>query len=226
MRLDVITLFPDLFSGFLSESILAKAIGRKQLEIQLHNPRLWTEDKHGRVDDRPYGGGPGMVLATQPIIECVEAVQKMDSRPGRLLLLTPAGQRLTQTRIEKLAQDQRLILICGRYEGFDQRIIDILQPDELSIGDFVLNGGEVAAMVVIEAVMRLIPGVLGDDASAREDSFSQEDRGLEFPQYTRPASYRGRDVPDVLLSGNHAAIEQWRKEQSRQRTEARRTTEM
>lgn len=221
MRLDVITLFPDLFAGFLSESILAKAIERNQLQIHLHNPRLWTLDKHGRVDDRPYGGGPGMVLATQPIIDCVEAVQKMDDEPGRLILLTPTGKRLTQTRVEQLAAQRRLILICGRYEGFDQRIIDILQPEELSIGDFVLNGGEVAAMVVIESVMRLIPGTLGDEASAREDSFSQEDGGLEFPQYTRPAMYRGLSVPDVLLSGNHAAIQQWRQEQSRQRTAAR-----
>lgn len=162
-----------------------------------------------------------MVLATQPIIDCVEAVQKMDDEPGRLILLTPTGKRLTQTRVEQLAAQRRLILICGRYEGFDQRIIDILQPEELSIGDFVLNGGEVAAMVVIESVMRLIPGTLGDEASAREDSFSQEDGGLEFPQYTRPAMYRGLSVPDVLLSGNHAAIQQWRQEQSRQRTAAR-----
>lgn len=221
MRLDVITLFPDLFTGFLSESILAKAIERNQIQVHLHNPRLWTLDKHGRVDDRPYGGGPGMVLATQPIIDCVEAVQKMDDERGRLILLTPTGKRLTQTRVEQLAAQRRLILICGRYEGFDQRIIDILQPEELSIGDFVLNGGEVAAMVVIESVMRLIPGTLGDEASAREDSFSQEGGGLEFPQYTRPATFRGLTVPDVLLSGNHAAIQQWRQEQSRQRTAAR-----
>lgn len=223
MRLDVITLFPDLFAGFLGESILAKAIERQQIQIHLHNPRLWTHDKHGRVDDRPYGGGPGMVLSTQPLVDCVEAVQKLDRDPGRLILLTPAGQRLTQTRVEQLADERRLILICGRYEGFDQRIIDILQPEELSIGDFVLNGGEVAAMVVIETVMRLIPGVLGDESSAKEDSFSQVDGGIEFPQYTRPAQYRGRDVPEVLLSGNHAAIQQWREEQSRLRTGQRRS---
>lgn len=222
MRLDVITLFPDLFSGFLSESILAKAIDRQQIEVHLHNPRLWTEDKHGRVDDRPYGGGPGMVLAAQPIIDCVQAVREMDQDPGQLFLLTPAGQRLDQKQVESMSQTKRMILICGRYEGFDQRIIDFLQPTELSIGDFVLNGGEVAAMVVIEAVMRLLPDVLGDQASAKEDSFSQEDGGIEFPQYTRPADFRGMQVPEVLLNGNHALIQQWRAEQSRLRTEERR----
>lgn len=223
MRLDVITLFPEIFSGFLSESILAKSIARNRLTIQLHNPRLWTEDKHGRVDDRPYGGGPGMVLSPQPIIDCVQAVQRQSEAPGRLMLLSPAGQTLNQPLLEALAGESRLILICGRYEGFDQRIIDTLAPEEISIGDYVLNGGEVAAMVVIEAVMRLLPGVLGDDESAQQDSFSSGNRILEFPQYTRPSDFRGLSVPPVLLSGDHAAIAAWRMEQSRLRTAQRRS---
>ncbi len=223
MRLDIITLFPEIFSGFVSESILAKAIAKHQIEVHLHNPRLWTQDKHGRVDDRPYGGGPGMVLAPQPIIDCVQSVQQLTTNPGRLILLSPSGRRLDQPYAERLAIDTRLVLICGRYEGFDQRIIDILKPEELSIGDYVLNGGEVAAMVLVETVMRLLPGVLGDENSAKQDSFSYENRILEFPQYTRPFDFRGATVPPVLISGDHAAIEAWRREQSRSRTADRRS---
>jgi tRNA (guanine37-N1)-methyltransferase len=174
------------------------------------------------VDDRPYGGGPGMVLQVGPVVECVEAVRRLSDEPAELILLTPQGKTLNQRVVEEIAEVPRLIVICGRYEGFDQRIIDILQPTELSIGDYVLNGGEVAAMVLVDAVMRLIPGVLGDELSNVDDSFSSGNRLLEFPQYTRPRDYRGWDVPEVLLSGDHEAIAHWRAEQTVNRTKQRR----
>jgi tRNA (guanine37-N1)-methyltransferase len=165
-----------------------------------------------------------MVLMPQPVVECVEAVQQQEPTPGHLILLTPQGRRLEQSVVEELAGHQRLVMLCGRYEGFDQRVVDILQPDEISIGDFVLNGGEVAAMVVIDAVIRLVPGVLGDEKSNQEDSFSGAGRRLEFAQYTRPREYRGHQVPDVLLSGNHQEIAAWREQDSLARTQRRDTT--
>lgn len=223
MRFDIITLFPDLFQGFLSESILAKTIASGQISVHLHDPRTYSVNKHGRVDDKPYGGGPGMVLCPQPWIDCVEAVQKLEESPGRVIVMTPAGRPFKQKVAQELSELDRIILLCGRYEGFDQRIFDILQPDEISIGDYVINGGEVASMVVIEATMRLLPGALGDDQSAKEDSFSENDLKLEFPQYTRPADFRGHKVPEVLLSGNHGAIAQWREQQSETRTNDRRS---
>jgi tRNA (guanine37-N1)-methyltransferase len=222
MRFDIVTLFPEIFSGFVGESLLKKAIDKGLLEVVTHDLRNWSKDKHQKVDDRPYGGGPGMVIKVEPVVESVEAIRGVGSEPGELLLLTPQGERLTQPLVERLAEFPRLILLCGRYEGFDQRVVDLLQPRELSIGDYVLNGGEVAAMVVIDAVMRLIPGVLGDDQSARRDSFSQENRGLEAAQYTRPRSFRGWDVPEVLLSGDHAQIDAWRQSQSYHKTLNRR----
>jgi tRNA (guanine37-N1)-methyltransferase len=218
MRFDVLTLFPEMFSGYLGQSLLKLAIDRGLIDVRLVNIRDWSQDKHHTVDDRPFGGGPGMVLRVEPVVECVEAVRARDEDPGHLVLLTPQGRRLTQPVVEELAGRDRLVLLCGRYEGFDQRVIDILQPDEISIGDFILGGGEVAAMVVIDAVARLVPGVLGDEESNRNDSFSGEDRLLEYPQYTRPRAYRGREVPPVLLSGDHERIARWRKEQSLQRT--------
>jgi len=221
MRFDVLTLFPDMFSGYLGQSILKLAIERRLVDVQLHDIRSWSRDKHRKVDDRPFGGGPGMVIRVEPVVECVEAVQKLDE-PGRLILLTPAGRRLDQPLVEKLAQRERLLLLCGRYEGFDQRVSDILQPLEISIGDFILGGGEVAAMVVIDAVARLIPGVLGDEQSNKDDSFSGSGRLLECAQYTRPRVYRGHQVPEVLLSGDHKKIAQWRDQQSQQRTRHRR----
>lgn len=221
MRFDCLTLFPGMFSGYLSQSLLKLAIQRGLVQVELHDLRRWSRDPHQKVDDRPYGGGPGMVLKVDTVVECVEAVQARGPVPGRLLMLTPQGRRLTQPIVEELAREPRLLLLCGRYEGFDQRVHDILEPDEVSIGDYVLNGGEVAAMVVIDAVARLVPGVLGDEHSARHDSFSGEHRELEHAQYTRPREYRGHAVPEVLLSGDHAEIARWRAAESRRRTELR-----
>ena len=218
MRFDVVTLFPEIFSGYLDQGLLKKAIDRSLVNIQLHDLRAWSTDKHQKVDDRPFGGGPGMVLQVQPVVDCVEHVQKMETTPGQVILLTPQGKPLDQPLVEKLADQPRQILLCGRYEGFDQRVIDLLDPLEISIGDYILNGGEVAAMVMIDAVIRLLPGVLGDERSAIEDSFSSGNRLLEGPQYTRPRQYRGYDVPEVLLNGDHKAIAQWRKEQSEKKT--------
>lgn len=223
MRFDVLTLFPDMFPGYLSQSLLNKAIDRGLVSVNVHDIRRWSTEKHQSVDDRPFGGGPGMVLKVEPVVECVEDVRQQADPPGRVILLSPQGRRLDQPYVEELADAERLILLCGRYEGFDQRVIDILQPDELSVGDYVLNGGEVAAMVVIDTVLRLVPGVLGDEESSVNDSFSSGNRLLEFAQYTRPREYRGWEVPDVLLSGNHEAIARWRSEQSYLRTQQRRS---
>ncbi len=222
MRFDVLTLFPEIFSGYMTQSLLKLAIDRSLVELNLHNIRDWSRDKHHSVDDRPFGGGPGMVISAEPTVEAVEAVQATDSEPGHLVMLTPQGRKLDQPLVEQLAQHKRLLLLCGRYEGFDQRVSDILKPDEVSIGDFVLNGGEVAAMTVIDAVIRLVPGVLGDEDSSRFDSFSHGDRLLEHAQYTRPREYRGLEVPEVLLSGDHQQIARWRQENSIQRTSQRR----
>jgi len=219
MRFDVLTLFPDLFSGYLSQSILKLAIQRELIRIHLWNIRDWATGKHKSVDDRPFGGGPGMVMMPSPIVDCVEAVQK-ETGPGELILLTPAGERLTQRVVEDLATKPRLLLLCGRYEGFDERIRLELKPREISAGDFVCNGGEVPAMLVIDTVLRLIPGVLGDELSAADESHSEDGR-LEYPQYTRPREFRGMTVPEVLLSGDHGAIARWRREQSELRSRER-----
>ena len=210
MRFDVLTLFPGIFEGYLSESLMKDAIDKGLLEVNLYDMRLWARDKHSTMDDRPFGGGPGMVLKVDRVVPCVEEVQSYAERPGRIVMTTPQGRRLTQRVVEELAREERLLLLCGRYEGFDQRVVDILQPDEISIGDYVLNGGEVAAEVIMDSVMRLIPGVLGDEDSAVVDSFSSGNRLLEEDQYTRPREYRGRVVPEVLLSGDHGLIEKWR----------------
>ncbi len=222
MRIDVLTLFPEMFPGYLGQSLLKRAIDAGLVNIQLHDIRDWARGKHQQVDDRPFGGGPGMVLRPEPVVECVEAVQQQVEPPGHVVYLTPQGRKLNQTIAEELADRGRLVLLCGRYEGIDQRAIDILKPDELSIGDFVLGGGEVAAMVVIDAVVRLVPGVLGDEESNRQDSFSGEPPLLEFPQYTRPREYRGLEVPEVLTSGNHPEIARWREQQKLERTRHRR----
>jgi tRNA (guanine37-N1)-methyltransferase len=222
MRFDVLTLFPEMFSGYQSQSLLAKAIEKGIIDLRLFDIRDWATGPHRSVDDRPFGGGPGMVLRPEPVVEAVEAVQQQTERPGRLVMLTPQGRTLTQSVVEELAEEERLLLLCGRYEGFDQRIVDILEPDEISIGDYILGGGEVAAMVVIDAVVRLVPDVLGHEQSNRQDSFSGDQRLLEFAQYTRPRVYRGLEVPPVLLGGNHPEIARWREEQSRERTQQRR----
>lgn len=222
MRFDVLTLFPAIFGGYLGQSLLKKAIDAGLVNVQLHDIRAWSNDKHNKVDDRPFGGGPGMILRPEPVVDAVEAVRAMAQPPGHLILLSPQGRKLDQTVVEELAGKERLLLLCGRYEGFDQRVIEVLQPDEISIGDYVLNGGEVAAMAVIDAVIRLVPGVLGDEESSVGDSFSVGNRLLEFPQYTRPREYRGLAVPEVLLSGNHQEIARWRQEQSYLHTRKRR----
>lgn len=221
MRFDILTLFPDIFHGYLGQSLLEKAIAKGLIDVQLWNFRDWTTDKHQSVDDTPYGGGPGMLIMCQPVYACVEHVQQQGKQPGQLVMLTPQGRRLDQQLIEELAGYQRLLLLCGRYEGFDERIAEGLKPIEVSAGDFVCNGGEVPAMLVIDAVMRLIPGVLGDETSSRYDSFAESGL-LEYPQYTRPREFRGLTVPDVLLSGNHQEIAAWRQKQSEARTKARR----
>jgi len=213
IRFDILTLFPDLFQGFVSQSLLKIAIAAKLVEIHTWNMRDWSKEKHQKMDDRPYGGGPGMVLLPEPVVECVDAVRAKAEPTGLLVMLTPAGERLTQRGVEELAAEPRLILLCGRYEGFDDRIRQVLKPREISVGDFVCNGGEVPAMILVETTMRLIPGVLGDGTSAVDESHSEAGR-LEYPQYTRPMNVRGIDVPEVLLGGNHAAIERWRNEQS------------
>lgn len=213
-RIDVLTLFPALFDGFLGQSIVRRAVARGLVDIRRWDLRDWAEGKHKQVDDRPFGGGPGMILMAPPVVAAAEAVGAAGDSPGRLILLSPQGRRLDQARVEGLAREPRLILLCGRYEGFDERVIDVLQPELLSVGDYVLSGGEVAAMVVIDAVVRLIPGVLGDAQSAVDESFGP-DGGLEYPQYTRPRVYRSLTVPDVLLSGDHAAIAEWRKKHRR-----------
>ncbi len=219
MRFDVLTLFPEIFSGYVSESILKLAIEGGLVQIHFWNIRDWATGKHKSVDDRPFGGGPGMVMMPGPVYECVEAVQAADE-PGELIMLTPAGERLTQRVVEELATKKRLLLLCGRYEGFDERIRQGLKPREISAGDFVCNGGEVPAMLVIDSVIRLIPGVLGHEESAVDESHSEEGR-LEYPQYTRPREFRGMTVPEVLLSGNHEAVAEWRKRQSILRSHVR-----
>ncbi|MCA9097805.1 MAG: tRNA (guanosine(37)-N1)-methyltransferase TrmD [Planctomycetaceae bacterium] len=221
MRFDILTLFPDLFNSYLEQSLLKQALDKGLLEIHRWNFREWASGKHQSVDDRPFGGGPGMLLSCEPVFECIEHVQQQGTSPGHLVMLTPQGRKLTQTVVQELAGKSRLILLCGRYEGFDERISLGLQPDEISVGDFIVNGGEVPAMVIIESVMRLIPGVLGDETSSKYESFAEAGM-LEYPQYTRPREYRGMTVPEVLLTGNHQEIEKWRERAAYERTVERR----
>ena len=219
MTIDVLTLFPEMLRGILAESILKIAQEKGLLTVRLHNIRDYAQDKHHKVDDRPYGGGPGMVMTPQPVIDAVDAVRGDDTE-AKVVILSPQGRVFNQGVAGELAGERRLILICGRYEGFDERILHILKPLELSIGDYVLSGGEIPAMVIIDGITRLLPGVLGDPESATHESF--QGGLLDFPQYTRPAEYRGLNVPEVLLSGNHAEIERWREEQALKRTRLRR----
>ena len=217
MRFDVLTLFPEIFQGYLTQSILKLALDKGLVEINLWNIRDWARGKHKSVDDRPFGGGPGMVIMPEPVYDAVEAVRQQGPESGLLVMLTPAGERLTQDLVRELAGQRRLLLLCGRYEGFDERIRLGLKPREVSVGDFICNGGEVPAMVVIDTVVRYVPGVLGDADSVTEESHSAPGR-LEYPQYTRPRVFRGMEVPEVLLSGNHEAIAGWRREQSEARS--------
>ncbi len=213
MNFHILTLFPEMFKGFLNESILKKAQGKGVISIELHNIRDYSKDKHKKVDDSPFGGGAGMVFMPQPLFDCIEAVKKR-SPEAPVIYLTPKGGRLTQTKVERMAKKhQEIILLCGHYEGIDQRVIDSLVDLELSIGDYVLSGGELAAMVVVDAVSRLVPGAIGKEASHEEETFSKKlERKKEYPHYTRPAEFRGMKVPDVLLNGNHAEIEKWRRD--------------
>jgi tRNA (guanine37-N1)-methyltransferase len=217
MRIDVLTLFPEMFAGPLDVSIVKRARDAGLLDLRVHNLRQWTHDRYQTVDDRPFGGGPGMVLKPEPIFEAVESLA---GDPTRVILTSPAGRVFTQAVARELAQCPHLLLICGAYEGVDERVREGLVDDELSIGDYILTNGGLPAMVIVDAVTRLLPGALGKDESARDESFSQ---GLiEYPHYTRPAEFRGLKVPDVLLSGHHAEIEKWRAEQAKRRTQARR----
>lgn len=222
MRFDVLTLFPEMFEGYLGQSILKLAIERGLVDVHLHNFRDFAPGKRRQIDDKPFGGGPGMLIMCQPVFDCVEAVQAQCASPGKLIMMTPQGRKLDQSLVEELSQEDRLVLMCGRYEGFDDRIREGLQPMEISVGDFICNGGEVPAMLIIDTVIRLIPDVLGDETSSRYDSFSKSGM-LEHPQFTRPREFRGMTVPEVLLSGDHGAIERWQLEQSRLRTLERRS---
>lgn len=217
MKIDVVTLFPGFFAGPLRASLLGKAIGADLLQVAAHDLRQWGIGKHRSVDDEPFGGGAGMVMRPEPLFE---AVDELRSETTRVVLLSPRGTLLTQAKVKELAADQHLLLLCGRYEGVDERVASGAADEEISIGDYVLAGGEAAALVIIEAVSRLVPGVLGNEASLVSESHSTN--RLEYPQYTRPAAYRGLDVPEVLLSGDHGAVDQWRREQSETVTRERR----
>jgi tRNA (guanine37-N1)-methyltransferase len=217
MKIDVLTLFPAMFAGPLDESIVKRARQSGLLDLKIHNLRDYAHDRHKTVDDRPFGGGPGMLLKPEPLFEAVEALARENTR---VVLLSPAGRTFNQAIARELAQVDDLLLISGHYEGFDERVREHLADDELSIGDYVLTNGALPVMVIVDAVTRLLPGALGDDESAHEESFSHG--LLEYPQYTRPAEFRGMSVPEVLLSGNHAQIAKWRDEQARLRTKTRR----
>jgi tRNA (guanine37-N1)-methyltransferase len=217
MEIDVLTLFPRVFEGPLEESILKRAQSKGRVAVRVHNLRDFTHDKHRVVDDKPYGGGPGMLMKPEPIFEAVEKFQRADSC---VVLMTPQGPALTQARAQEFSRRPHLVIICGHYEGVDERVREALVDEEVSIGDYVLTNGALAAAVFVDAVVRLLPGVLGDDLSAGDDSFANG--LLEGPQYTRPPEFRGMQVPEVLLSGNHEAIAKWRAEWARQRTRERR----
>ena len=218
MRFDVITLFPDMILDYCSQSIIGRAIESQIIYINTVNPREYTEDKHKKVDDTPYGGGAGMVLMAQPYVDAYESVPKFEKT--KTIMLSPQGQPLNDKKVNELVQYEQLILLCGHYEGFDERIRDIIQPEEISIGDFVLTGGELPALCLIDSVSRKVDGTLGKIESAEDDSFSNG--LLEYPHYTRPREYRGFKVPEVLLNGNHAEIEKYRYEQQIERTKNRR----
>jgi tRNA (guanine37-N1)-methyltransferase len=217
MKIDVVTLFPGMFAGPLDESIIQRGRAAGLLDLKIHNLRDYTKDRHRTVDDKPFGGGPGMLLKPEPLFEAVESLA---TGASHVILLSPAGRKFNQGIARELSARPHLLLLCGSYEGFDERVREHLADDEISIGDYVLTNGALPAMVVIDAVVRLLPGVLGDDSSSQEESFSND--LLEYPHYTRPADYRGWKVPEVLTSGNHAEIGKWREEQARLRTVNRR----
>jgi tRNA (guanine37-N1)-methyltransferase len=220
MRIDILTLFPEMFESPLKYSILKRAQEQGIVAIVLTNIRDFATDRYRKVDDKPYGGGAGMVMMPGPVFDCFEHVRKFAPGTGRVVLLTPQGERFTQAKARELSQQERLILIAGRYEGFDERIRTGLNAEQISVGDYVLNGGELPAMIVVDAVVRLLPGALGDEDSAKDDSFSHG--LLEYPQYTRPEVFRDMRVPDILLSGDHKKIAEWRRQQALERTRQRR----
>jgi len=221
MRIDIITIFPKMFEPVLRESIIKRAQGKGKVKIYLHNLRDYTLDKHRKVDDRPFGGGCGMVMSAEPIFRAVEDIKsKSKSKKLKVILLCPQGERLTQKINKRLAKYKHLILICGHYEGVDERVRRYLVDEEISIGDYVLTGGELPAMVLVDALVRLLPGVLGDKNSLNFESF--EGNLLEYPQYTRPSEFRDMRVPEVLLSGDHKKIEDWKRQESLKRTRQRR----
>ena len=213
MRIDILSLFPEMFEGVLSTSMLGRARQSGLIDIRLHNIRDYTDNKHKKADDYPFGGGAGLVMMAQPIFDCMDAV--LGGEPARRILLTPRGRTLNQKIAKELSGEERLVLLCGHYEGVDERVMSIID-DEISIGDYVLTGGELPAMVLIDCLSRFIPGVLGSEESAADESFAEG--LLEYPQYTRPASFRGMDVPEILLNGHHAKIQAWRLEQARLKT--------
>lgn len=213
MRIDILTLFPEMFDCVLSASMLGRAQANGLIDIRVHNIRDYTDNKHRKADDYPFGGGAGLVMMAQPIYDCMSAV--LDGGSAHRILMTPRGRTLNQKIAKELSQNDRIVLLCGHYEGVDERVMEIID-DEISIGDYVLTGGELPAMVLVDCVSRLIPGVLGSEESAADESFSED--LLEYPQYTRPASFRGMDVPEILLNGHHAKIQAWRQEQARLKT--------
>ncbi len=220
MRIDILTLFPGMFHNVLGESILKIAREKELVDFNLYNIRDFSDDKHKCVDDKPYGGGAGMVMRPEPVFKAVESVESMDDLVSTKILLTPQGETFNQEIAKNLSKKKRLIIICGRYEGFDERIRSGLDVIEISIGDYVLTGGEIPGMVIIDSVTRLVPGVLGGDNSLHDESFVN--KMLEYPQYTRPSEFRGMKVPEVLKSGNHAKIEEWKMENAILRTQERR----
>jgi len=219
MKFHILTLFPGMFNGPFDESIIKRAVEREVIDIRLHNIRDYAVDRHRTTDDAPYGGGAGMVMKPEPLAACIEKV-KAESPGARVILTSPQGRPFTHALASELAREEELLIICGRYEGVDERVRELFVDEEISLGDFVLTGGEIAAMVIVDAVSRLIPGVLGSDESAASDSFG--DGLLEYPQYTRPPEFRGLPVPETLLSGNHREIARWRRRMALQRTAARR----
>lgn len=220
MRIDVLSLFPSMFEGVFGESILKKAYEKEAVSYNVINFREYADNKHNQVDDYPYGGGAGMVLKPQPIFDAVDALKNEQQSKPRVILMCPQGERYTQQKAEELAKEEHLVFICGHYEGYDERIREHVVTDEISIGDYVLTGGELGAMVVIDSVVRLLPGVLGNEDSPIQDSFSSG--LLEHPHYTRPSDFRGMKVPDELISGNHRLIDEWREKESLRRTFERR----
>jgi tRNA (guanine37-N1)-methyltransferase len=220
MKFDIVTIFPQMVEAGLAEGVVSRGIGRGLLDVRIHDLRVHTTDRHRTVDDVPYGGGPGMVMKAEPLAKAVEAIRRERGEPSSVVLLSPQGRAFTQGEAVRLSALPHVVLLCGRYEGIDERVRELVATEELSIGDYVLSGGELAALVVVDAVSRLVPGVVGDAGSVEEDSFS---RGLlDYPHYTRPAEFAGKAVPDVLLSGHHAEVRKWRKREALRRTLERR----